>query len=59
MSGLLCKAAFNIVDIFWVGRLGGEAIAAVTVDGRLGSEILAALREQDEIFDARAVYLDN
>ncbi len=33
MSGLLCKAAFNIVDIFWVGRLGGEAIAAVSVAG--------------------------
>lgn len=38
---------------------GGEVMAAVTVDGRLGSEILAALREQDDIFDARAVYLDS
>ncbi len=36
---------------------GGEALAAVTVDGKVGSSILAALREEDEIFDARAVFL--
>ena len=36
---------------------GGEALAAITVDGKVGSGILAALREEDEIFDARAVHL--
>ncbi len=36
---------------------GGEAMAAVTVDGNVGSSILAALREEDEIYDARAVFL--
>ena len=36
---------------------GGEALAVITVDGKVGSSILAALREEDEIFDARAVFL--
>ena len=36
---------------------GGQALAAITVDGNVGSSILAALREEDEIFDARAVLL--
>ena len=36
---------------------GGEALAAVTVDGQVGSSILAVLREEDDIFDARAVFL--
>jgi len=35
---------------------GGEAMAAVTVDGKVGSSILIVLREEDEIFDARAVF---
>jgi len=38
---------------------GGEAMAAVTVDGKVGSSLLAVLREEDEIFDARAVSLSD
>jgi D-3-phosphoglycerate dehydrogenase len=36
---------------------GGEALAAITVDGKVGSSLLAVLREEEEIFDARAVFL--
>ena len=36
---------------------GGEALAAVTVDGKVGSSLLAVLREEDDICDARAVLL--
>jgi D-3-phosphoglycerate dehydrogenase len=36
---------------------GGEALAAITVDGKVGSSVLAALHEEDEISDARAVFL--
>jgi putative MATE family efflux protein len=30
-AGLLVHSAFEIVDMIWIGRLGGEAIAAVSV----------------------------
>ena len=38
---------------------GGEALAAITVDGKVGSGLLAALREEEDIFDARAVILSD
>jgi putative MATE family efflux protein len=44
MGGLFMQAAFNIVDIFWVGRLGGEALAAVSVAGFVVWMLLALAR---------------
>ena len=38
---------------------GGEAMAAVTVDGKVRSSLLAVLLEEDEIFDVRAVLLSD
>ena len=40
-----------------LGEHAGKALAAITVDGKVGSRVLAALCEEDEISDARAVFL--
>ncbi len=38
---------------------GGEGLAAITVDGKVGPGILAALHDEEEISDARAVFLSD
>ena len=38
---------------------GGKALAAITVDGKVGPGVLAALRREEEISDARAVFLSD
>ena len=35
MTSMLLQSAFNLVDIFWVGRLGAYALAAVSVSSFL------------------------
>jgi D-3-phosphoglycerate dehydrogenase / 2-oxoglutarate reductase len=53
---VLGEAEVNIAE-YHQARLeaGGEALAAVSVDGRLSPDVLATLREIPEVWDARQV----
>ena len=58
VGALLGTNGLNIAEYMQARQdEGGEALAAVTVDGQVGSSILAVLREEDDILDARAVFL--
>ncbi|MDQ4081141.1 MAG: phosphoglycerate dehydrogenase [Gemmatimonadota bacterium] len=56
---LLGNAGINIGE-YHQARLeaGGEAIAAISVDGRLDAEVVARLRELPEVLDARQAQLE-
>ncbi|HUF27057.1 MAG TPA: phosphoglycerate dehydrogenase [Gemmatimonadaceae bacterium] len=56
---LLGNASVNIGE-YHQSRLaaGGEALAAISVDGRLGPELVTALRQLPEVIDVRQVELD-
>ncbi|HZO19723.1 MAG TPA: phosphoglycerate dehydrogenase [Gemmatimonadaceae bacterium] len=56
---LLGNAGINIGE-YHQARLeaGGEAIAAISVDGRLDAEVVARLRALPEVIDARQAQLD-
>ena len=56
---LLGNAGINIAE-YHQARLqaGGEALAAISVDGRLGSDVLSKLRELPELLDVRQAELD-
>jgi L-serine deaminase len=56
---LLGNAGINIGE-YHQARLeaGGEAIAAISVDGTLDAEVVARLRELPEVLDARQAQLE-
>lgn len=56
---LLGDAGINIAE-YHQARLqaGGTALAAVSIDGRLGSDVMARLRALPAVLDARQVELD-
>ena len=56
---LLAEHGLNIAEYIQSREAkGGLALAAVSVDGRVSSEVLEALGEDEDISDARAVYFD-
>jgi D-3-phosphoglycerate dehydrogenase len=56
---LLGNAGVNIAEYHQARvQAGGEALAAVSMDGRLGAEQLSQLRELPEILDVKQVELD-
>jgi D-3-phosphoglycerate dehydrogenase len=59
VGSFLGTAGINIAE-YHQARLsaGGEALAAISVDSRLGPQVLAALRQLPEVLDARQVELD-
>ena len=56
---LLASHGLNIAEYIQSREAkGGLALAAVSVDGKVSPEVLAALSEDEDISDARAVYFD-
>lgn len=56
---LLGSAGINIAEYHQARHeAGGEALAAISVDGRLSGEVIDALRKAPEILEVRQVQLD-